>query len=268
MQHTSTGKSTYIPNYSIIEGFIINSKNGQNIITFDPKSKDFINTSFGKFATMKPYQCKLAQNQVCYTVYQKAKEVDQVQYNDVLKAIKQQNNSSNFVIDQNSLLQFMTRTAIYIADKLSKQNVDTIFIMDSSSSFIYDLVFQINKRLPKYYNIHTFNKVVFKTQNFDNITISPEAYDKFGEQHLKSAQSTIEKIKRDGIFQIKKFDVKMRKFVKNWLELNQSMLSNIVDKDIILFDDFFTTGATMNEAVDMLMNAGANSVTGWCVMKG
>jgi phosphoribosylpyrophosphate synthetase len=99
------------------------------------------------------------------------------------------------------------------------------------------------------------------------ITIDTEKFgiDKSTERNLNK---TLDKMKGNEYFSISGFPTKFRGVFKDWLKVNDLVLSKIVDKNVCLIDDFVTTGSTMKEASKLLEEAGAKSVLGLCVLKG
>lgn len=247
-------------NEIINEGFFIKD----SIVYFDPNTSDYINTSFGK-GKLKPYKAKI-DNIDMFSVYNRNKKSgSNEEYSEILKAIK--GKSTELTIDYDSYRKFITRTSIYMADFILKQKIDLIMVMDSSSPLVSDLVFEINKRLPKYYDTVTYHKQIFKTPNLDNITINTMGVT-LSDKNLKSIQSSIDKMKRDGYFKIQSIFTPNRKFIQNWLEINNNVLSKIIDKNVVIVDDILTTGSTISEAGRMLYEAGASDVKGLTIIKG
>lgn len=245
----------------INEGFLIKD----DIIYFDPNTDEYINTSFGKGKSNKPYVSKI-DNGVIYSIYNKSKSIDtEKTYSEILLAIKGQ--SSKYTMDYNSYKSLINRTAIYMSNLILQEKIDTILVMDSSSSLVTDLTFEINRRLPKYYDMFTFNKQIFKNQDIQSITIDTMGID-IGDKNYKSIESSLNKMKKEGYFKIKNIYTPNRKFIKNWLKINNNILSKIVDKRVAIIDDIFTTGATLIEASNLLNDAGAEYVVGLTMIKG
>ena len=247
--------------YQINEGFLIKDK----VVYFHAEEKGFINTKFGKFADMKPYEGKLRFGRF-YAPYQKEKDVDKHMYVEVLKAIK--NQSTEYTMDHDSYHKFLNRTAVYLAKLLQKQKIDTILLMDSSSALVNDLVHEINRRMPKYFQIRSFSKAIFKNPQISDIYIDTQGIE-LGESQMKAIQKVLDEAKSTGYFSIKTVKlVQQRKFFKDWLKINNNFLEHIVDKNVAIIDDFVTSGETLNSASELLENAGAKQVLGFAIMKG
>jgi hypothetical protein len=243
------------------EGFTVKN----NVVYFDPTSPDFIKTQFGKGKPKNPYQTKI-ENGVAYSVYNKIKsEKERGEYTEILKALKGQ--SQVYKMDYDSYRKFISRTAIYMANIITKEKIDVIFVMDSSSPLVSDLTFEIGRRLPKYYETFTFNKQIFKTPDLDSITIETGDVE-LSPQSLRDLKYSLDKMRREGNFKITNIFSVNRKFVKNWLKINGSVLSKIIDKNVAIIDDFLTSGSTLSEASNLLHDAGAKKIIGLTIIKG
>lgn len=247
---------------AIFEGFVIDDDK----LYFKHDEAGFINTKFGKYATMKPYEGKLQFGRF-YAAYSKDKNnIDKAMYDEVLRAIK--GKSTKLTLDTASYFEFLSRTATYLVKVIRTHEIDTIIKMDSSSNLVTDLVNELNRRLPRYFTVHTYDKVLFKNPNVEEIFIDPEASEKLNSQ-MKTIINDLKRIHELGEFSIK--DIKLpqtRKFFRNWLKLKDNFNQHIMDKNVCIVDDYVTSGATMNEASKLLEECGAKKVVGLCIMKG
>ena len=249
---------SYIDEINLInEGFIVKD----DTVYFDAESKEIIDTSFGKTKKLKPYQMKLPFG-VMYSIY---KASDSKEYNEVLKAIKGQ--SSKYKMDQESYDKFLTRSALYMSRIILQEEIDTIILMESSSKILIDLSMRLNKYLPKYYDTFTYDKGIFKNPDFSKIFIDIGDKD-LDEKTLKDLKRTIDKLEREQYFSIKSFFARNRKFIKNWLKVEDKILSKIVDKNVAVIDDIVTSGSTIKEASWLLNESGATKVVGLSLIKG
>jgi hypothetical protein len=241
------------------EGFFIQD----NTILFEPGSKSIVNTSFGKTKRLIPYEMKLPFGKM-YTVYKKAKDADKEQYNEVLSTIKGQN--SNYSMDVESYDKFLTRTALYLSKIVTSENIDTIIVMETSSRLLADLMVKMNKYLPKYYEMQTYNKGIFKNPEISAIEISTQH--ELKPNTIKELERILTKANEKSYFSIKKVPAQFRDLIKNWLKINNKILSKIVDKRVMLIDDIVTTGSTVKEASVLIEEAGAKSLIGISIIKG
>jgi len=52
-----------------------------------------------------------------------------------------------------------------------------------------------------------------------------------------------------------------RNNIKNSFKINKNLINNIKDKNILLIDDITTTGATLEELIDCLLNNNIKNIT-------
>jgi hypothetical protein len=244
----------------INEGFLIKG----DTVFFDPNVDSIIKTSFGKGKNLNPYRMKLPFG-VLYAVYRKNKTENSTEYDEVLKSIKGQ--SQKLKIDADSYDKFLKRTALYISRMVIDEKIDTIILMESSSKLLVDISIRLNKYLPKYYEMFTYDKGIFKNPNLEDIFIDQKSFD-LSDSTVKELKKQIEKSKESGYFSIKKFKPQFRRSITNWLKMKDQLLSKIVDKNVLILDDVVTTGSTIIEASKLLEEAGASKVVGIALIKG
>jgi len=242
----------------INEGFVIKD----NVVYFDPNVDDHIKTAFGKDKKLTPYTMKIPFGNL-YTVYSKTDDSDE-DYKEIIKAIKGQ--KSKYIMDIESYNKFLKRTALYLSRIILKNEIDTIILMESSSKILLEFSMHLNKYLPKYYEMLTYDKGIFKNPNLDEIIINAEKYD-LKPETIESLQKTIDRQLREKYFSIKKFPPQFRRVISNWLKIEDKLLSKIVDKKVCIIDDILTTGSTIKEASRMLQEAGAKDLLGLTLIK-
>jgi hypothetical protein len=246
-------------NRLLAEGFLIKD----DLVVFEPSSDAIINTSFGKGNSMEPYGMKLPFGQM-FSVYKKASSADKKEYQEVLSALKGQ--SSQYTMDPDSYDKFLKRTALYLSKIVTQNRIDTIIVLDTSSKLLPDLIIKMNRYLPKYYDIHTYNRGLFKNPNISEIEISTQY--NMQDKTVRELRRVLDKAKQDQYFSIKKIPTQFRQVIKNWLILNDKILSKIVDKNVMIVDDIITTGTTAKEAASLIQDAGAASLIGVSIIKG
>lgn len=240
------------------EGFIV--KNGT--VFFDPTSSNFVNTKFGKTKFKKPYEKKLPFGSL-YTVYRSSGKGEG--YGEILRAIKK--TSSKYTIDDESYRKFINRTSIFMSKIIINENIDTIILMETSSSILRDISTEMNRRLPGYYDRLTYDRAIFKNPDISSIDINREY--NIDDRTRKSMERILDKARKDKYFSIKKINPPyLRKMLTDWLSLNNDVLSKIIDRNVAVIDDFVTSGETMNEASRLVKEAGASNMVGIAVVKG
>ena len=169
-------------------------------------------------------------------------------------------------MDIESYDKFLTRTSLYLSKIVTDNDIDTIIMMESSSRLIADLMIKMNKYLPKYYNMHTYDKGIFKNPDISAIEISTQY--ELKPETIKELERILLKARENKYFSIKKVPAKFRELIKNWLKINDRILSKIVDKNIMIIDDIVTTGSTIKEASVLIEDAGAKNLIGISIIKG
>lgn len=135
--------------------------------------------------------------------------------------------------------------------------------MESSSDLASDIAYKIKSMLPDT-SIKYINNSVFK--NIDNIKLDT-AGEKISEKEIQALQKLIDKVKNTGEFSIKKIHPRHRKFFTNWIKINKDSIKNITDKNIILFDDYITSGATLDEAAREILKLSPTSIEAITLIK-
>lgn len=243
----------------INEGFVIKD----NTVYFDPNVDGYIKTTFGKDKKLTPYKMKIPFGNL-YAVYLRSSGSSE-DYNEVIKTIKGQN--SKYTMDSESYNKFLKRTALYMSRIILENEIDTIILMDSTSKILVEFSIHLNKYLPKYYEMLTYDKGIFKNPNLEEIIINTEKYNLKSET-IDSLQKTINRQLKSNYFSIKKFPPQFRKVISNWLKIEDKLLSKIVEKRICIIDDIVTTGSTIKEASKMLEEAGAEDLLCLALIKG
>jgi len=214
-----------------------------NLISFDYNTKDKvknINTSLGKSSENIKFAPRVStlKNSRVKVVSAYSKNTGDV-VTDILKSIKQ-TKDKKYSINQNDYEHFINRTAIFFVRYLKNKNIDSIFVMESSSTLARDIAIKIKDMLPNTSIKFLENSVV---KNIENITIE-KGEEKISDTELLGLQKLLDKAKISNEFSIKKIHPRHRKFFTNWIKVNENAIKNITDKNIILFDDYIPSGAT------------------------
>lgn len=230
-----------------------------NTISFDYNTKDKaknIDTSLGKSSAnikFTPRVSTLKNSKVkVVSAYSKNTGSD---VTDILKSIKQ-TKDKKYSINQGDYEHFINRTAIFFVRYLKNKNIDSIFVMESSSSLARDIAIRIKNMLPNTSIKFLENSVV---KNIENLTIE-KGEEKISDAELLGLQKLLDKAKVSNEFSIKKIHPRHRKFFTNWIKVNEDAIKNITDKNIILFDDYITSGATLDEACREILKLSPQSI--------
>lgn len=225
--------------------------NGEYV--FNPKSKQNINTTLGK-KIFSPRTTKLG-NLIIYSAYSKGRG-DEVR--NLLNALKSKSESVN----KKSYVWFINRTALFFYHLLKNESFDLILTIESSSGISRDLKLAILDRLP--YKPIVFDEGIKKNLNQAEYSIEEN---KLSDRTVKSLIKNIERQIKNGYFKIQKIPAQFRKFVRNWLKIDDRIRDKIDGSTILLIDDFSTTGSTMLEAGKLLEEFGAKKIIAITLIK-
>ena len=255
--------------YGFIEGIEIGD-DGQMKLDVKGKEQKFIDTSLGKSSKNVKFEARvttLPQSRVKVVSVYKKGSVDKDfggSITDILKGLKRK--SSSYEMDSDEYSKFINRTAIFFAKEMNRMKVDSVFCMGSSSSLVKDVAL---KSVEKVSNISLKFLPDSIVKNIDSLElgISDEDREKFGEDILNTFEKIILKAKENNEFEIKKIPPQYRKFFKNWIEINSEAIRDISGKDVILFDDYLTSGATLDEVCLSLKELSPKSITCFTIIK-
>lgn len=243
----------------INEGFYIEN----NVLFFDPEVDDYIKTGFGKFSGNKPYSAKLPFGNF-YAPYTRNKSSDSKVYDAILNAIK---GKGSLRMDPESYQKFLNRTAIYLKRLFMDASVDVILSMASSSKLNNDILNLVIPKLPSHVSIKRYDTAIFKNPDLDNIWIDKEAFN-LDERTVGNIQRTLDKMKERGQFKISDMHPKFRAAFRDWLKMENHVLHKIINQNVVVFDDYYTSGVSIKEASRLIQDAGAKSFTGIGIIKG
>jgi hypothetical protein len=253
--------------YGFIEGIEIGDDGQMKLDVTDKGNQKYIDTSLGKSSKNVKFEARvttLPQSGVkVISVYKKG-SVEDKSVTDILKGLKRK--SSSYSISDEEYDRFINRSAIFFAKEMNRMKVDSVFCMGSSSSLVRDIA---ERTVAKVSNISLRFLPDSIKKNIDTLelVIPDEDIERFGSDILGSLRKEVEKAKQRGEFEIKKIQPQYRKFFKGWIEVNSAYIKSIMDKDIILFDDYLTSGATLDEVCLALKAYSPKSITCFTIIK-
>lgn len=129
----------------------------------------------------------------------------------------------------------------------------------------------LNKLKKKYPNLITINDMFVKN-SFDKIIIDVDAMkaDNRPSKYIKKLFKRFEKVKnniesyRSKDFKIRPFNQYERKYIKNFIKINEKYygkLEDMINKEVLVVDDVFTTGRTLNEMKLLLKDVVTDKVS-------
>jgi pyrimidine operon attenuation protein/uracil phosphoribosyltransferase len=144
-------------------------------------------------------------------------------------------------------------TANAVSDICSKYNVNeysTIVYPKSSSKILTRFVNELAEQCLSEIEI---DAAFVKNAN-KNIQLDEEAVSKLPEANQRQIRNVFNKIKTMSTeFKLKDIYTRYRKFIKNFIKLDHKITKHIKGKKVILMDDYHTTGATLKEMTNILI---------------
>lgn len=223
-------------------------------------NKNYIDTSLGKSSSKNKFQARittLPESRVQVISVYKKETGDDV--TDILKAIKGKESKFNIGVDEYE--NFINRTALFFSKEINKRPIDTIFCMQSSSSLVKDIAVKTIEKVSQ--SLKFIPDSIIK--NIDNLElVKPET---MSDSQFKSMEKVYMKAKETGAFEIKKIPPQNRKFFRNWIEVNEDAIRSITGKHIIIFDDYLTSGATLDATCMVLKELSPASIICFTILK-
>lgn len=227
-----------------------------------PKPK-YINTRLGKTSKNIKFSPRITTlDNSRYKVFSAYSKKSSKETTEILKAIKKSSDYKYNLSDE-EYLYFIKRTSIFFKKILTNKNIDTILITESSSSLISDVVYELIKRLP-HSGIKIHTKGIYK--NIENAYIDRPL--KMSDSEFNQLKSSLEKSKETDNFEIKKQHAKYRKYFKNWMTIDEKLHKDIKNKNVVLFDDYITTGSTLDTICDKIDELNPNDLKIMTILKG
>lgn len=226
----------------LFEDFVLKD----DIFYFDPTTDPvYIDTKPGK-SNYNPRVSKSDSNIQILSAYVKSHDKkDQNMVVDILKSLK---GKGRYKVDEESYKKFIKRTAIYFYHLIKSEPIDLVITIQSSSPLTKDLVQDLIKMIP--YDVDVCDDGVLK--NIDVSTIGVKDDSRITPDIKNYLDGVIKNATKDGYFSVQPIRPIFRKFVKDFLLVDEDLKSKIDGKVILLIDDFLTTGITMNEAIRLL----------------
>ena len=206
-----------------------------------------IKTAFGKGSNLSPFTKKVPDtDMISYSLYQAKKATP------ILKALK----DANFKSDE-SVRQFVNRSAVYGFRILRKMDIDIIVAPLSSSLLTREFAQQIQKRSNYDFYLDSFRK----TADISRVGINRND-PRITDQIIKSMEKTIARAQKNGFISVKQFAPQHRKFITNLFEIiDDKLYQKVNDRNVVIIDDIMTSGTTSKQIYDELKTHGANQIT-------
>ena len=183
---------------------------------------------------------------------------------ELMKAIKSLDGS----IDENSMRMFVNKAVMGFYKQFGNK-FDTIVTPVSSSKVLTEVANQLHDKMGD--NVVMFPGAFVKTANTD-IEFDTEKVNALPDKSKGQFMKVLNKIKlSDKPFKMKEVFSPYRKFITNFIKFNSNndrkLMNAVTGKDVILIDDYKTTGTTLKEMLSQLINAGAKTVAVFIILK-
>jgi len=196
--------------------------------------------------------------------YYFAYEFDSVQDKDLLKAIKSLDNS----IDTDSIEMLVNKAVIGLDNAVKLNTFDTIVYPTSSSVILKEMGDKAHTKSGNTVLIpDAFVKAARTEINFDF-----EKINKLPESTKKQVLKMVDAVKSsDGEFKLKEIYARYRKFINDFIIFNseddRKVHNAIVGKKILLIDDYRTTGTTLKEMRNKLIELQPSEIVMFLMIK-
>jgi len=225
---------------------------------------DNINTRLGKSSKNIKFEPRITTLKNSRTpvlsVYNKISNKDTT---EIIKDIKSKKSDRKYGVTDEDYETFINRTAIFYGKYLKNQDIDTIFVMESKSSLAEDLTMRIKSILPDT-TIKILKKSIVK--NIENLTLDKEGV-KIYDTEFKILTDFYNKVKNTGEFSVKKIHPKHRSLFKNWIKINEDSIRYITNKNVLIIDDYITSGSTLDEVCTQILKLSPKSLKCLTIIK-
>lgn len=234
--------------------------NKDNKLVFDYTSNtDGISTKFGsKTKLFKPYTSK-AKNLLgasLFTLYKYTKNEK-----DIVRALK---GESSIQVDQKDVDIFAKRSAIFAASFLKKYDIDFVIYPSNASSFLRKFITELSSKLSISDFKYTPSIIKLPAENIE--IFDPENTMK--EKDRKTIESGLKRARKRGYLKLSHdINIIHRRYIKNFIGIENRVLSKMAEKKVLIIDDSYTLGTTMQELIKVLWGIGAIEVNGLTLFK-
>ncbi len=241
----------------LLEG-VTKNEDGFSFNFNEDNPNDILNLKFraARNQTKKVGECTYTY----YYAYQLSKSENS---GELMKAIKSLDQS----ISSQDLDLFVNKAVMGFNSKMGNA-FDTIITPKSSSIVLDKLANQLQSKMG---NAELFSNAFVKSANTD-ITFDMEKVNKLPEKSKEQFMKMYSKvIASNSPFKMKEIFSPYRKFFTNFIKFNSEndrRLYNAVNgKNVVIIDDYRTTGTTVTEMLRQVINAGATNIAVFIMLK-
>jgi hypothetical protein len=212
------------------------------------------------FSKTKPR--KMVKDGVQYSYYF-AYTFDNDQNKDFLKSVKMMDEK----ISPTDLSLMLNKAVIGINRLFPLNEFDTIIYPQSSSIVLKELAAKVAEKSG---NAESFPDVFLKKAGKD-LQLDVDKVETLPEANKKEVYQALEKVRSKENFKIKEIRARYRKFFKDFLIFNNEddrrLVNAITGNRIILIDDYRTSGTTIKEMLEKLIELGPAEVVIFVLIK-
>jgi hypothetical protein len=233
----------------------------------ETSEKDAIST----FIRRNPYQSHLPGiNDVdIYSI------LNYVSSEETTKLLQSMKGRGPYSIKPAQLEAFLDEVSKHVGGILQKIRPDTIIVPKSSSPLLANFTAKLKTSYPKAkFVTDAFIKKALDAENVEPLVNKDHPdWEKFETDHPKEAsdlrKSLARMIKTTGQLEIKKLYKPYAKFIKNFVEIEQSgdILEHLIDKKVLILDDILSSGITMQEMIRQIKEFEAKAIYGLTIFK-
>lgn len=251
-------------NKTISEDIDIDSAKDKIEFDYNKNDKKHINTALGKSSKNIKFEPRFttlpnSRNKI-YSVYAKESSDDTT---DILKSIKG-SKGNKYGVSDDDYTKFIKRVTMFFIRTIKNKPIDTFIVMESSSPLIGDIVDVLVRMMPnrgvKVYSGDSVHK------DIEGLYVDRPT--KMSGDEYKSLTKIVDKAKQTGVFSIKEVAAKHRSYLKGWIKIDESIYKDIKGKDVVVFDDYITTGSTLDAVCEGIRKHSPKSIMGLTTIKG
>lgn len=171
----------------------------------------------------------------------------------------------DYIVQDRSMEVFYNKIVMFLSNYANKNNITLFMSPQSSSSLNSDIINKAKQKLPNGNLIPYYNNLIIK--NTQNLTIDKEKAQQMGmdNNYINNLNYRLNLAKKKDSFNIKTFPEKERSVLTNPFIINPQYINNIQkiinNQNIILFDDNYSTGITLDEICLLIKQYNPKAIT-------
>lgn len=168
------------------------------------------------------------------------------------------------IVQDRSMQIFYNKIVSYLAWYITKNNINTIIVPQSSSSLTTDIINKTKTKIPNGNLIYSFNDLIIKNQNGLKIDMNKAKENNLNDNEIQDLKYRVNLANKKGTYNIKTFSGKERNVLNNLFIINskyQNYITKVItDKNVLVFDDNYSTGVTLDETCLQLQQYNPKSI--------